>query len=26
MVDILIAENLEGVNQSLIPIYRLPSR
>ena len=25
-MDILIAENLEGVNQSLIPIYRLPSR
>ena len=26
MMDILIAENLEGVNQSLILIYRLPSR
>jgi len=26
MVDILIAENLEGVNQSLILICRLPSR
>ena len=23
---ILTAENLQGVNQSLIPIYRLPSR
>jgi len=26
MMDILTAENMQGVNQSLIPVYRLPSR